>query len=360
MKWLRLGLVMALVLCAGSVVFGEEAGKEEDVERQQWVVLPVIGLNAETGWQLGAAVIHFLPIESTEAQESTLQLVAFGTLKNQYHLALEPDIYLDSGLYHSWSEIGWRSWPANFYGVGNDSPDRAENYDDRIFTFTTVLERRLAERFVVGLFGRYVNERIEPTAGGMLETEEITGFSGGTTAGLGLQGSYDTRDNTNDPRQGQLCRYRGVFYDAAFGGDFSFRSHNVDLRTYMPLHEKGTLAVAGWLRMTEGDVPFRELSTPDGSKVLRGIEKGRYRDRHVMSAQLEYRLQLTRRWGVTAFGEAAQVAPTLSAFNADAFTYSTGIGIRFAMNPAERFNVRLDTSWVDEGLGVVIEIREAF
>lgn len=366
-KWLKLACVLMVMWPAGGIVFAEKevsapetAETEAEAKRQRWVVLPVIGLNAETSWQFGAAAVHFLPIESTEDQDSTLQLVAFGTLKNQYHLALEPDIYLDNGLYHSWSEIGVRSWPANFYGIGNESPAEPDAYDARLFTLTTVLERRFAERFVIGVYGRYINELVAPTTGGILESGEITGANGGASAGLGLRGAYDTRDNTNDPRRGQLCRYGFNVYDSALGGDFSFRSHNVDLRTYIPLHENGILALAGWLRMTEGDVPFRELSTPDGSKVLRGIEKGRYRDKHVMSGQLEYRLQLARRWGVTAFGEAAQVAPTLSAFSADAFTYSTGIGIRFAMNPAERFNVRLDTSWVDDGLGVVIDIREAF
>ena len=44
----------------------------------------------------------------------------------------------------------------------------------------------------------------------------------------------------------------------------------------------------------------------------------------------------------------------------DGWKYSVGGGLRYALNPAERFNIRLDLSWVDSGFGVVLNIREAF
>ena len=35
-------------------------------------------------------------------------------------------------------------------------------------------------------------------------------------------------------------------------------------------------------------------------------------------------------------------------------------GLRYALNSEQRFNIRLDIAWVDDGIGVVVNIREAF
>ncbi len=63
---------------------------------------------------------------------------------------------------------------------------------------------------------------------------------------------------------------------------------------------------------------------------------------------------------MTLFTETAQVASDYSMFSIDEFKYGVGAGLRYALNPSERFNIRLDVSWVDKGLGFVFFIKEAF
>ena len=55
-----------------------------------------------------------------------------------------------------------------------------------------------------------------------------------------------------------------------------------------------------------------------------------------------------------------QVANDYSDIEFSSFKTSIGLGIRYALNPEQRFNIRADIAWVDGGFGAVINVREAF
>jgi hypothetical protein len=112
--------------------------------------------------------------------------------------------------------------------------------------------------------------------------------------------------------------------------------------------------------MARAQIPFRELNSPDGGSLLRGIEFGRYRDRDMAGLQAEYRFPIAGRWGAVLFAETAQVAHAIDQPTIDGWKYSLGGGIRFALNPGERFNMRLDLSFVDGGMGFTLNFRDAF
>ena len=120
------------------------------------------------------------------------------------------------------------------------------------------------------------------------------------------------------------------------------------------------LALGGKVNLARGNIPFTELNSPDGVTLLRGIENGRYRDRDMAGLQTEYRFPIVGRWGGVVFAETAQVAHELDELTMDGWKYSVGTGIRYALNPDERFNFRMDISFVDGGLGLALNFREAF
>jgi outer membrane translocation and assembly module TamA len=175
-----------------------------------------------------------------------------------------------------------------------------------------------------------------------------------------LRSAFDTRDNTNAPHTGALLRYEWALFDSALGSDYDFSEQTLDARYYHPTSERTTLAVAALVRSARGDVPFRRLSTPDGEMILRGIEKRRYIDKALTAFQVEYRYPIRGAWSGTAFVEAAQVAPSLEGMRGDAYKTSVGLGLRFALAPEERLNVRADVSFVDDEVGFVLFFREAF
>lgn len=338
-----------LVVCVMSFV-------GRDVQAKSWAFLPVIASSTETGIQLGAFGAYFPP--KNKNHPSSINLVGVGSLKGQYQLALAPDFYWDDNRYHLEGFVTWRKWPANHYGIGNDTPNVFSEYEARGMEVYLIPQRRYGDYFYIGPYLRLFWEDVEVEQ--QADFIGLRGVTGGRAVGLGVWAAYDRRDNPNAARRGIFARYTSILYRDLWGSDFGYQVQTFEARYYMPMAEQSVLALASYFRHADGRVPFRDLSTPDGSFIFRGIEKGRYRDRHILTLQSEFRFPVTGKWGGTVFAEVAQVASRLEDFSASRFKNSVGIGFRYALNPDQKFNLRVDTNWVDGAFGLTINAREAF
>ena len=373
-RGILLGFLSCLVLVSALHAAEQEAGSDQDPKmpqnveasnpksQQRWALFPIIASSPESGQMLGAMLFHFLPVDKPGQQASTIDLLGYGTTKGQYALSLSPNIFLGNGLYRLNSIVTGSFWEANYYAVGNDSPDVSEKYKSTSLLGSIALERRFLDSFVFDLLGLYQQHEMDIKPGGMLTTGNVLGSTDGTYLGLGLETGYDTRDNTNSPTEGIMARYRYVRYDKSIGSDLNFTLQTVDLRYYQKsgLVKDSVLALAANVRHARGDVPFRDLSSPDGTMILRGIENGRYKDKDMVAIQSEFRFPIYGKFSGTIFAEAAQVAPAFGDMAVGDFKPSIGSGFRYALNPDQRFNLRADVSWVDKGIGVIINVREAF
>jgi hypothetical protein len=336
----------------------EEVETEE--KQQRWAAFPIIASSTETGLMLGGMLFHFLPVDEPGRQASTIDLMAFATTEDQYQVILSPNLFFDNNRYRLNVSLNYSSWKANYYGIGNDSSDEKEEYQSDSIGAAFTMERKFYDQFVAGLIGAYASEEMTTEAGGMLQTENIAGSSNFEYAGLGIRAGYDTRDNTNAPNSGALATIESMWYDDSLGSDYDFDIQSLDLRYFMPVRDDQVLALSMQMKEANGDVPFRLLPSPDGTMLLRGIENGRYRDRTLLGVQSGYRFPVWKRFSGALFAEAAQVANDYSDIEFSSFKTSIGLGIRYALNPEQRFNIRADIAWVDGGFGAVINIREAF
>jgi hypothetical protein len=94
---------------------------------------------------------------------------------------------------------------------------------------------------------------------------------------------------------------------------------------------------------------------------MRGVYLGRFRDRHELVAQADYRGHLKGRLGYVIFGAAGNVfgSPGTDLFDRVKMTY--GAGLRFDVNPADPLNIRVDYTLTNFGEGgVSIGATEAF
>lgn len=356
-------LSLAGALCAEELaVHTSDAKPIAATDQQRWAAFPIIASSPETGQMLGGMLFYFFPVDELGKQASTIDTMIYGTTKGQYGVQVSPNIFFDAGRYRLNAMLSRSIWQANYYGIGMDSPDAAEKYKSSNLQGVLTLERRFGDDFVLDIMGLYDSNDITVQQGGMLETERVPGYDDGTYNGLGFEGGYDTRDNTNSPTEGVVVRYRYAKYASGLGSDLEFNLQNWDVRHYRKTEwmKDSVLALAATVRRTNGEVPFRYLSSPDGTLILRGIENGRYRDRDMLALQSEWRFPIHGRFSATAFAEAAQVAPRLGEMTAGRFVTSLGAGIRYALNPDQRFNVRGDLAWVDHGVGMIIYVREAF
>ncbi len=356
----RLGLII-LFLFITMNCFAEEIenNTEKKEEESNWAIFPVVASSAETGFQYGVLYVKYFDSSDPNIYDSSVQLILIGTTNSQYQFILSPDFYFNEG-FNITGDFYGNIWPANYYGIGNNSPDDEDPYESINYEMDISLIKKIFEKYFIGINYRYLNEDIEPSDDGLLEEEKVTGYKGGISSGIGLVLGYDTRDNKNASYTGTLIQYNYLVYDLGLGSDFNYEVNEIKLCKYFQTGKKSTIAFAGYFRSAEGDVPFRDLSSPDGTDNLRGIENGRYRDNKLLSLQSEFRFPFIYDFGFTIFAESAQVAEEMKDFSSDEFKYSIGFGIRYELISKQRFNIRCDISWVDDGFGLVVNVREAF
>ncbi len=361
-------IFILIISCSSSIICSlyaiEKETEDEDnygtEARKLWTFFPIIAYNSETGVILGASTFYFPPESGKISNKSSIDLFAFGTTKGQFFLNLMPNLFSKDNTYNFKTKMIISSWKSDFYGIGNNTPDISEEYKTSSYRLELSLDRRFPKGFTLGPVADVRWENVKAQSGGRIETDMVTGDGEGLYFGLGISAGYDTRDNNNAPHSGTLIRYEYVNYLTEIGSDLDFNTHKFDLRHYVPTSQLTTIAVAGHMRISRGDIPFRMLSKPDGVKILRGIENRRYIDRDLIAFQTEFRFPLKGRFSAAVFADVAQVADDFKYFKMDEFKSSVGGGIRYALNQEQRLRMRIDLSWVDSGFGLVVSFREAF
>ena len=94
-------------------------------------------------------------------------------------------------------------------------------------------------------------------------------------------------------------------------------------------------------------MPFYLMRTLGGSHTLRGFSDFRFRDRHMVAVQAEYRFEIFTALDGAVFYDAGQVAPRLDRFQLRDFQRDWGFGFRFGGNGG--VFLRLDQSFGGEG-----------
>jgi hypothetical protein len=330
-----------------------------------WVPLPVIAYAPETSLMLGAASVFTFHLKTPPARadgqrvkRSSLMVVAAATFKAQYLFEVRPNLYFDGDDWQLWGTQEALWFPRTFWGIGNDTPDDAEeDYTEQQFGSQLGLNRRVISSFRAGLETEVHHLRFaQVETGGLIDTDAVPGSDGGWLVGLGPVLLWDGRDTDFSARRGGRYELRSVFFTSALGSDYSFAFLLLDLRQFFPLPYGHVLATQLYGKLVTEGAPFASLTMLGGSLRLRGFYEGRYRDRQLVTGQVEYRLPVFWRFGAAAFVAAGDVAPAMDAFDLREFKLAGGGGLRFEVEPRERVNVRLDGAVTSHGdVGVYLD-----
>jgi outer membrane protein assembly factor BamA len=137
----------------------------------------------------------------------------------------------------------------------------------------------------------------------------LEGLDGGTDGLARLIGSYDTRDSPQMPTKGAMVALFGGGADRHLASSVSYGTFGLDLRGYLPIAPRVTLA--GHVRLqyvtASGELPFWTLSELGGEatdensalgiplgrgETWRGAGVGRYVDRNMFATMLELRIRV--------------------------------------------------------------------
>ena len=334
---------------------------EPTPERSGWLyILPVVAYSPETKFAFGGSAGRFYRFgDDPSVRPTTTTPLALVTTEGQVILGLFTDAWWDANRWHLVSNLGFSKFPTQFYGVGDATPESAEE-DFTPSTTTLLLEakRQLAGGFYLGgiLDVRHTSIA-DVEAGGLLDTGDFYGADGGTAVGVGVSAAWDTRDAVFYPTRGWWHRVAATRYLDVLGGDHVYTWLDASAARYWSLGGSRVLAarVSGSF-ISGGRAPFNHLNR----LMLRGYFEERYLENHVVRAQLEYRTGLWKRLGAVVFAGAGELASTMDRLRLDEALPVGGFGLRFNVRGDETANLRLDFGFGDGQRGVYVRFGEAF
>jgi len=343
---------------------------EKDSTRSgSFVVLPAVGYAQETGFEYGIAGTYnfYMDKNNLESRTSNVTLIGTLTTKKQKNIKLNTDIWTKNNDYHIMTEMRFRDWPFNFYGIGNDTWKADEDYlDQKLYRIKLDGEKKFAKNLYAGLNLNYENfEFHDMEPGGVFESANVYGKEGGQYLALGASALYDNRNNTTFTTRGVYARFKYAYAPKFFSEeDFTGSQLEIDLRGYHPINKQLSVALQGLYRGTYGEnVPFYVLRDLGGDMSMRGYYLGRYKDKNYLTAQAEIRYRFHPRVGITGF------AGTGSTFSKEIdmrLLPSYGAGIRYFFSLEHNSSIRFDYSFGEKRpgekkqSGFYLSISEAF
>lgn len=324
--------------------------------------MPGAARTPDDGISIGGAVLRYFRLD--DPLPSRVGLTFATNFGPESAVSLEPQLWL-AGRYGLGGVAKLSHQEQPYFGIGNDTPASAfERYEVLRVDGRIEAIRRFEGGFAVGLLHVLrVEEVREVEPDGELATGDVTGADGARLSGFGLVAQLDTRDNQFAPRSGVMVYLSPRFFHRAFGSELDFLRVVLDARAFVNPWRDHVIALDARMDLRAGDTPFDELAMAGGSRYLRGLLEGRFRDRHFLTAQAEYRLPIYWRIGGVAFAGLGRLAPRLGEL-ADLrprhLKYSIGGGLRYTVDRAERITVRADLARASGDTGVYVTLLEAF
>jgi hypothetical protein len=360
---MRLGSALACVLAIAAWTAPARAQSSQTRgERRGWLVLPGAWLSTDQGFGMSASALYYFRLGKDAPRPSEIGLITFFTTQGDTVVRAEPSLRLKGDLFRLDTELEVARRASVFYGFGNDAAlEDEEPYRRRRVVGKVRLTRRIAGSLHLGVAGEALwSSALESEMEGMLTSGMVLGADAGTAVGVGLVAQRDTRNRVYAPSSGSLVDATVFLYDDALGGDYSFSTWHANARTYLELARDHVLALQLRGDFRTGQPPFDRLPLAGDANLLRGIQGGRFRDRHFLGAQMEYRSPMVWRLSGALFMATGRVAHTLAELAQPEWKLAAGGGLRFAIKRADRVNVRMDVGFARDGYELYIQLREAF
>lgn len=326
--------------------------------RQTTLPIPIFFYSEETGTGGGLGVIHTRRPRADPAQRPTsASATVIFTRRGQKVVSAGGAHWTKGNRTHAFGNASFARFPTDFWGLGNDAPRAAqERYTPQSWAVGGGMERQVRPHlFVGGTASASDVDILDSEDGGIIDSGAVPGSEGGRLYTLGATVGWDTRAGIYDNLSGVYAKA----YAQKMLGDFSAVQGGVDTRLYVPVGP-GVLATQAVAQLTGEDAPFYGMPGLGGASLLRGYRQNRYRDRHLLVGQAEYRFPVVWRIGGAVFGGVGQVAHEVDGFRMREFKPSVGGGVRVAIDRVQRMNLRVDVAYGDGSQGFYITLGEAF
>lgn len=346
---------------AGDVAQDDTLAKDQNTK---FLLFPFFLKSPETNWGFGIATAYFFKAkkDDKDIRTSDVNLVSLYTLNKQLLINLGSTVYFPQEKQIFRWQSSYSYYPDKFWGIGNSSPESAEeSYSIKQFFINPQFLMRVYKKFYLGLSAEYQQvNNFTYTEGGVFDQQDVVGKDGGTTSGVGVLFTLDSRNNAYSPSKGGFVEFNATSFGSFLNSDFNFTTYSLELKKFYRVARNSVLAAQIYTKVNSGEPPVRNLSLLGGSEMMRGFYKGRYADKNMFTSQVEFRQYLFWRIGVVGFAGAGQVSDDVVQMDWNRFHYSYGAGLRLMVQEKEKLNLRVDWGFAEGSNGVYVILKEAF
>jgi hypothetical protein len=345
---------------------GKILGENRPPEKPQYLIYPTLAYAPETSLEFGLKnLLLFHTNQDTTNRLSEVNLFAFLTIRRQFGIWSNHAIYSNRNKWFFLGEDKFQNFPLLYFGIGPETGKEAEaTVDTRSLLLRERVLREIIPYIYAGIELEYQQlfdvefDWEDPANPGTLPTA----WEGSRNIGLGLGLIYDNRHNVLNVRNGLFAEAGFLLYNKAWGSEYNFASYFVEGRLFRPVGKTQVLATQLYGLFKTGEIPFNQLALMGGESLMRGYYLGRYRDRNLIAAQVEYRFlpfPFSKRFGGVLFMGAGTVFPEISQALRRP-VWAGGAGFRFLLFRQKDIYMRVDLGFTQEGIGPYFFIGEAF
>ncbi len=336
-----------------------------DLSAPKFMNYPTLAFSPETSWEIGLSSLYIYSANrDLKNRLSEIKAFTFYTMENQYGIWLDHALYSNENKWFFFGRTRFQSFPLLYYGIGSESPkDHIARIDGNFTYFKERFLREVFPNFYTGIeFDLQIMNKVsyKNSASNFSKPE---GGNGSTNIGLGWGIIYNNIHNVLNPRNGIFSELAFLNYRSEVGSDYNLTTFLSDNRFYVPIRKNNVLAFQLQGQFTNGNPPFNLLSLMGGESLMRGYYLGRYRDKHLLAGQVEYRMlpfSFAKRWGASLFFAAGEVFNSYNSFQFKNLLPTGGAGLRFLLFPEKDIYTRIDYALTREGSGFYFFIGEAF
>jgi outer membrane protein assembly factor BamA len=326
--------------------------------------LPVVYSTPETGFAFGASVLAsaYLNLDSAINRQSSTQMAFVFTTKKQILLYVPFKAYLNKKKQYHEGELGFFKYNYAFYGLGNES--KSEDREIYQVTYPRVEYTFFKQRNDFLFFGTGIRtdkfEQLEFEEGGILNNRTVNGTQGGLFYALSLNFRADKRDDVFFPKEGfvleSMIEGAGLFG----GSDYEGMGMMADFSYYKSIFKESVVAVNFGFESYDNRYPFYKKAKLGGTRRIRGLISGRYRDNGSLYFQNEWRIALAKRFYAAGFIGLGAVYQNKGEVLQNRWHNAVGGGLRYRMFKQNKLNVRFDVAYSEKDVQFYVTFGEAF
>lgn len=361
LKTTLLSVILLIISSSGytqpKIIKNLFSNASDSTRSSSFLALPVLGYAQETGIEFGAVSLYsfYTDRQDSMTRASRLTGVATFTTKSQSNFQLKSDIWSPGNTYHYTSELRYKNFPFNFYGVGNKTLQANEDrITQKLFRANAGIEKQLGKITYTGVNVNFDSYRFtDKAAVGIYGTDpSIIDKDGGKVLFFGISQIIDNRNSNTYTTKGTYLKLNYSYAPDFFGGNnFDGGMFEADLRSFKSLSKKLVAGLNGlYQTIGNGGTPFYLLPQLGNDEMMRGYYTGRYRDENLLALQTELRFRLNPRFGLVGFAGTGTVYGH-SDFTLADLKPSIGGGFRYFFDIEKGLSVRMDYAFGEKRPG---------